>query len=127
MSKIILGKRPATFKRNVKFPMLDGTTGSIDITFKYRTRRDFGKFIDELMAAAGDSKPLDDVKFSMAELMTKTAGSNASYVLAVVDAWSLDEPLNNEKVEQLSDELPSAINAIMEVYRIAITEGRITN
>lgn len=127
MAKIKLGSRPASFKKTVTFPMLDGSTGSIDITYKYRTRKEFGKFIDALMEAAGETKRPDDEKFSMADLMDKTTGSNADYVLQVVDAWSLDEDLTHDAVQQLSDELPAAINTIMESYRIAITEGRVKN
>lgn len=127
MAKIKLGNTPKNFKKTVTFPLLDGGKGSIEITYKYRTRKEFGLFIDKLMEAAGEVKRPDDEKFSMAELMEKTAGSNADYVLQVVDAWNLDEDLNNVNVQQLSDELPAAVNAVMETYRIAITEGKLGN
>jgi hypothetical protein len=126
-SKIILGKRPAEFKRNVSFPMLDGSTGSIEIRYRYRTRKEFGQFIDSLMAAAGETKKPDDEKFSMADLMEKTAGSNASYIMDVVSGWNLDEELTHDNVQQLADELPAAVNAIMENYRVSVTEGRALN
>lgn len=127
MAKITLGKRPTTFKKNVSFPMLDGTTGTIEVSYVYRTRKEFGIFIDELMAAAGEAKKPDDEKFSMAELMEKTAGSNADYVLKVIKGWNLDEELTHDNVQQLADELPAAVNSIMETYRIAVTEGRLGN
>lgn len=127
MAKIKLGATPKSFKKTIKFPMLDGSTGSIDITYCYRTRKDFGLFIDSLMEAAGESKQSNDEKFSMADLMEKTAGSNADYVLQVVDGWNLDEDLTHDNVQQLADELPAAVNAIMETYRIAVTEGRLGN
>lgn len=127
MAKIKLGNTPKNFRKTVTFPMLDGTTGSIDITYKYRTREEFGLFIDELMAAAGETKRPDNETFSMQALMEKTAGSNADYVLKVVDAWNLDEDLTHDNVKQLSDEVPAAVNAIMEAYRIAVTEGKLGN
>lgn len=127
-TKIKLGNRPKNFKKTVTFPMLDGTSGSIEVTYKYRTRSEFGTFIDEIMEAAGEKKSRDsDDKFSMAELMEKTAGANADYVLRVLEGWNLDEDLTRENAQQLADELPAAVNAIMETYRVAITEGRLGN
>ena len=125
MAKIKLGSPPKNFKRTVKFPMLDGTEGTIEVTYKYRTRAEFGAFIDKLVAATPDAPP--DEKFSMVALMEKTAGSNADYVLQVLEGWNLDEELSKASVEQLSNEVPAAINAIMETYRVAITEGRLGN
>ena len=48
-TKIKLGSRPKSFTRIVKFPMLEGGEGSIECTFKYRTRSEFGVFIDALV------------------------------------------------------------------------------
>ncbi len=127
-TKIKLGNRPKNFKKTVTFPMLDGSTGSIECLYKYRTRSEFGAFIDEIMAAAGETKSKDDdEKFSLAKLMEKTADSNADYVMSVLDGWNLDEDLNRANVQQLADELPAAVTAIMETYRAAITEGRLGN
>ena len=127
MAKIILGSRPKSFKSAVKFPMLDGTTGVIEISYRYRTRKEFGVFIDELMESAGSQVKPDDEKFSMADLMEKTAGSNADYILQVVEGWNIESDLTHENVQQLADELPAAVNAIMEQYRTAITEGKTKN
>ena len=126
MAKIKLGSRPKNFTRLVKFPMIEGGIGSIECVFKYRTRSEFGVFIDELMEAAG-KKDAESDKFSMAELMEKTAGANADYVLDVLEGWNLDEDLNKSNVQQLADEIPAAVNAIMETYRTAITEGAAKN
>lgn len=136
MAKIILGQRPKSFKKTVTFPMLDGTDGSIECQFKYRTRKEFGKFIDGILDAAKvkpakkkKSETADDaeVQFSMADLMEKTAGANADYLLQVLDGWNLDEELNAANAQQLCDEIPAASAAIMEAYRTAVTEGRLGN
>lgn len=128
MAKIVLGARPKNFKRTISFPMLDGTTGSMEVTYKYRTRKEFGVFIDSILEAAGEKTgQSEDEKFSMAKLMEMTAGKNAEYVLQVVESWNLDADLSRESVEQLADELPAAVNTIMETYRLAITEGRLGN
>ena len=126
-TKIKLGARPKSFTRVVKFPLLEGGEGSIECTFKYRTRSEFGVFIDALVESAG-AKPKDDgEKFSMEELMERTAGQNAKYILDVLEAWNLDEDLNQANVQQLADELPGAAAAIMEEYRTSCVEGRAKN
>lgn len=129
-SKIKLGSRPKSFKRIVKFPMLEGGEGAIECTYKYRTRSEFGLFIDKMMAdaeAAGAKREASAEKFSMTDLMERTAGQNAAYIMDVLDGWNLDEELNLVNVQQLADELPAAALAIMENYRAAITEGRLGN
>lgn len=127
MAKVTLGSRPKNFKRVVKFPMIEGGEGAIECVFKYRTRKEFGEFIDTLMdgakvkpASGEDGEPV----FRMAELMEKTAGSNADYILQVMEAWNLDEEFTRANVQQLADELPGAASAIMEAYRAAIAEGQ---
>ena len=46
MATIKLGNRPKAFKRIVTFDMLEGGKGSIECNFRYRTRSEFGVFID---------------------------------------------------------------------------------
>ena len=122
MAKIKLGQRPKTFKRLVSFPLVDNSTGQIEMVFKYKTRSEFGAFIDELLDDAG--KDRSDGSVSMKELMERTADSNASYILQVAEGWNLDEEFNRANIQQLSDEIPAATAAIMEAYRLAISEGR---
>lgn len=138
MTTITLGARPKSFKRVVHFPMLDGTPGSIEVSYKYRTRTEFGAFIDGIVAkaqAASDARQttqqaasgsvVDDM--TMVRIMVKTAQANADYLLDVLDGWGLDVPFNAENVRILSDQYPAATMAIMEAYRAAITEGRLGN
>ena len=127
-SKIKLGNRPKSFKRVVTFDMLEGGQGSIECIYKYRTRSEFGVFVDALMEAAGakDQQP-EGEKFSMRELMERTAGANVDYILDVLEGWNLDEDLSKPNVQQLSDALPAAAIAIMETYRTACVEGRLGN
>lgn len=133
---IKLGSRPKNFKRIITVPLLDGTKGMMEVTFKYRTRKEFGAFIDGITAAAREAAKTEgaaedvlseDKPFSLAELMEKTADKNADYVMDVIEAWNLDVPLSKAAVEQLADETPAAVNTIMETYRVAVTEGRLGN
>jgi hypothetical protein len=127
MAKIKLGSRPKSFKRVIKFPLLEGGEGAIECIYKYRTRSEFGEFIDRMMEAAGAKEKADGEKFSMAELMERTAGANADYIMDVLDGWSLDEDLSKANLQQLADEYPAAVTAIMETYRAACIEGRLGN
>ena len=128
MAKVKLGARPKNFKRNVEFDMLDGTKGNIECVYKYRTRSEFGAFVDEMVDKANPANPDETPKqLSMTELMEKTKDTNADYLLKVLDGWNLDEELSRESLQQLADEVPAAVGAMMETYRAAILEGRLGN
>jgi hypothetical protein len=130
MAKIVLGKRPKNFKTKVSFPMLDGETGTIEVSYIYRTRTEFGTLIDGLMADAGvdtENATEESQKFSLAQALEKTRDTNADYILQVADGWNIDEEFTRETVAQLCDEIPAAALAIMNTYRNAITEGRLGN
>lgn len=124
-AKIKLGATPKNFKKTVTFPMLDGTEGSIEVVYKYRTKTEFGEFIDKLMDGAKVEQGGE--KFSMEKLMAQTAGSNAEYLMQVIEGWNLDVELTHESAQQLANEIPAAAAAIMETYRSAVTEGRLGN
>lgn len=125
MAIIKLGNRPKSFKRVVTFPLIEGGEGAIEVSFKYRTRTEFGRFIDSIVADAQVAQ--GDQQFSMADLMERTRDKNAAYLMDVIDGWNLDEPLTRATVEQLCDELPGAAAEIMEQYRKATVEGRLGN
>ena len=128
MAKVKLGARPKNFKRNVEFDMLDGTKGNIECVYKYRTRSEFGAFVDEMVDKAKPANPDETPKqLSMTEVMEKTKDTNADYLLKVLDGWNLDEELSCESLQQLADEVPAAVGAMMETYRAAILEGRLGN
>ena len=129
MAKITLGKRPKSFPKTVKFTDVDGTEMAAPVIYKYRTRKEYGAFIDALNEAAGlvPAPGADGEKVTMTMLLEKSDGSNIDYLMQVLDGWSLDEPFDRANVQQLVDEFPGAANAIMEAYRAAIVEGRLGN
>ena len=127
MSKVILGARPKSFAAVITVPMLDGTTGTIPVTYKYRTKKEFGQFVDQITKDAGQDAAPAGEEFSMARLMAVTVDKNADYLLEALDGWGLDVPFNRDTVAQLADELPAAAVAIMERYREALTQGRLGN
>lgn len=133
MAKIVLGNRPKNFKRTVTFPMLDGSEGAIEVLYKYRTKKEFGAFIDgakeastlRMTAKAGDEG--DKKELSWEEVHVLGIEANADNLIGVVEGWNLDAEPTRESFEQLADELPAAANAILETYRKAIVEGRLGN
>jgi len=140
MAKIILGKRPETFAHTVKFPMLDGSTGAIGLTYKYRTRDEFGEFVDGLrdadkarMEAEIDrfqllheqGKPIPEL--TQSELLARETEMNADYIMGCVQGWDLDVDFDRAAVIQLAGEVPAAIPEIIKGYRDAIVEGRLGN
>lgn len=151
MAKITLGNRPRTFKKEVTFPMLDGSEGSIEITFKYRTRKEYGAFVDdwqkqreersrvevqaklqqhEAAAAAateaGQEAPALNL-ITQAELQAMAVDASADYIMAIAEGWDVDAPFSVETIQQLCDETPSAGAAISTAYRVALTEARLGN
>lgn len=137
MAKVILGKRPKSFKKIVRFPMLDGTEGTIEMVYIYRTRKEFGTFIDSLVedgkaeaaqVAQASGEPDDaQAAFSLGAHLTKLAESNADYILKIAEGWNLDAPFNLASVQELADELPGGAQAVMDTYRAAVQEGRLGN
>ena len=130
MARIVLGRRPKNFKHNIMVPLLDGSTGSIEVVFIYRTRTEFGVMIDGLMDDAGVKPAGDDdesQKLSLAQAMERTKETNADYILKVAEGWNLESEFNRENIAQLCDEVPAAAMAIMNAYRTAITEGKLGN
>ena len=125
MAKIKLGNRPKNFKKVISVDMLDGTKGSFEVTYIYRTKVEFGAFLDKMYQNT-DVKP-DSDKGANELVMEMTRDSNAEYIMQVIEGWNLDHEFNLENVQQLCSELPGAANAIMSTYRAAIIEGRLAN
>jgi hypothetical protein len=148
MAKIILGARPQSFRRTVSFPLLDGEQGSIEMVFKYRTRKEYGAFVDDwskkredesaaevervlksheaaVKAAkeAGTEPPKLEL-LTQQGLQAKVVETSAEYILQIAEGWNLDVDFCWENIHQLCDEIPTAGAAIADAYRHALTEAR---
>jgi hypothetical protein len=140
VSKIVLGKRPDHFTREVSFPMLDGSTGTIEIKFTYRSRKEFAELADAIQAeikakaeaeiermknAAADGADL--LEFSQSDLVARQTEFHVAYIMRIVKGWNLDVLFDESAVEELVDTLPGAVTAIIATYREALLEGRLGN
>jgi hypothetical protein len=129
MPTIKLGNRPKSFPRTVKFKDIDGTELSIPVSYRYRTRKEFGEFHDalpdypELEGKTVDGK----TTYSVEDVLEKRSDWNANQIMQILDGWSLDEEFNRDNVKQLCDEMPACASAIIQEYQAAIVEGRLGN
>jgi hypothetical protein len=124
MATISLGKAPKNFKKSVTFKMLDGTDGTIECLFKYRTVSAYGAMKDEL---SKDSGLADPAAATWAQIMEKRRDKGGEFLALVLDGWDLDAGFTTATLQQLADELPGAVAAIAETYEAAIVQGRLGN
>lgn len=124
MATITLGKAPKNFKKLVTFKMLDGTDGSIECLFKYRTVSAYGAMKDEL-AKDGTTDPTSDAFWS--QYMEKRRDKGSELLALILEGWNLDVDFSQANLQQLSDEMPGAVQAIAETYELAIVQGRLGN
>lgn len=124
MAKVILGKRPESFAPiPVAFQMPDGDEGVITCTFKYRTRSEWGAFIDSLGAESAARAHEAD----WGGLMKALGEESAAALSQVLSGWDLDIPLGAESLFSLSDGLPRGAAAIMAAYAAACRDGALGN
>jgi hypothetical protein len=126
MAAIKLGQTPKTFKKTVKVPGLDGIEWTMDVVYKYRTKREYGALVDEL-AADGTYKTAEGEAFSLEKYLEVAQEKNGEFLLRVLDSWGLDAELNAQNAQRLCDEFPGIAHAVLETYRIACNEGRLGN
>jgi len=91
MAKLSLASAPKTFKRKVTIELLDDTTADIELTFKYKTRSDYAKLLDEVMKA----DKADDGKVETAvDIFKRLGAGTAEFLMKIVEAWDLDDEFN---------------------------------
>jgi len=125
MAKIILGEDPKTFApATIKFVRPNGEAGEIVVTYKYRTRKQFGALMNDIHGDTGEKAP---EKIDFAALFEKALDKNADHLMACVDSWDLDDKVSRETMQTLCDKLPAAAIALMAGYSAACNEGRLGN
>jgi hypothetical protein len=127
MPTIKLGSRPKSFARVVKFKDVDGTEQLAPVTYKYRTRKEYGAWLDTLPAQPTTKDATGEGGFSAEKYLEMISAWNASKIAQVLDGWGLEIEFNEAAVKQLCDEMPACAEAIIEEYRAAIVEGHLGN
>lgn len=125
MAKIKLGNAPKNFKRKITIELLDGTKGDVEFSFIYRTRSEYAALMDKTLAAeSGVEVPKNE---TAAQAFERIGAGTVEFILAIADAWDLDDDFNAENITQLIDTYPAITVAASEAYRLAILEGRTKN
>lgn len=146
VKKIVLGKRPQTFKKTVKATMLDGTTGSMEVEYQYRTRTELAELTDQLQATLKDEAnaeierfkasvekaketgdPIPEFTYTQTEIVKRQSAIAVDFIMKIVKGWNLDAEFDKDAVAELVDTLPGMADAIKDDYRAAINEGRLGN
>ena len=134
-AKLKLGNAPKTFTKVVEVPLLDGAVADVLMTFKYRTRTEFGALMDFIINKVnepenpkkGKAVSEEEAAKTLSEMFAAGNASNVEYVLMIAEAWDLEDEFGEKALAELANEYPGAINAISEAYREAISEGRVKN
>jgi len=146
VKKIVLGKRPESFKKTVKAPMLDGTIGSMEVEYQYRTRTELAELTDQLQATLKDEAnaeierfksavekaketgdPIPEFTITQTEIVIRQSAVATDFIMKIVKGWNLDAEFDKDAVAELIDTLPAMAEAIKDDYRAAINEGRLGN
>ena len=127
MANIIkLGNRPKHFKEiEVAVTLPDGTEGVIPITYKYKTKAEFGAWQDAIVASA--AQPEGDAP-TWESIYRQAGERSADMLLEIVHAWGLDVPLSRESIIELEADCGAAvIPALFKAFGAACREGRLKN
>ena len=111
---VTLGKTPECFPATtVEVTLPDGTKCVIPLVYKYRTKKQYGVWLDEIGAQkSGD----EGQEFTWAKHFEGESSVKAEKALDALHSWGLSEPLNKESLVQLDDECPAAMVAILRAY-----------
>lgn len=141
MAKLVLGKTPKTFKPfPVKFTLPDGQEDQITVTFVYKTRSQFAKFMDELFNAnsaptevtqVGEESPAATPESSKApdfvDLFEQGGKKTVAHLSKIIADWDFVEKPTPEILGVMHDEAPAAAAAFATAYQDACTSGRLGN
>jgi hypothetical protein len=129
MANLKLGQRPKAFAPiSVKFTGPDGDELVIpSVVYKYRTRAEYGSFVDSNSLDAATYTPAEGEKFSVKKLLDTVGAQNVQALLESIESWGLDEPVNVATLTQMLDECPAAVNQLWATSGNAARDGRLGN
>lgn len=124
--KLILGKRPDDFFKQVTFTRLNGDACEIGCKFKFRTVTELGELVDA-HTRSDDGVLIATIEGGQAEVNQGRVQASARYLADILVEWDLESPLNHENLVLLCNLEPAARVAIASSYAAAINDGRLGN
>lgn len=143
--KVKLGGKPKNFKKTVEIVLENGEPADIEISFIYRTRKEYAALLDEKIAAAkaesaaaeaarkaaadaaGEGVEPEDQTKSVVDLFDEVDKAAAQFVLKIANGWDLDDPFTEASLLQLEGENPGSLQAITIAYARVVAEARVKN
>jgi hypothetical protein len=129
MAKIVLGKRPADFKKKVEIPVVSGEVSEVEFLFKYRTRKEYAKLMDDHAKGVRERSSVDQSSgdFSFERFVGQSIEDDADLILTLAAGWDLDDALTKESIVSMLDTYGASGPLVVTAYRTAINEGRLGN
>jgi hypothetical protein len=127
-NKIKPGNRPKTFKEiNVNVTLPDGEAGILPVTFKYKTKKEFGAWQDALLDESKMEKSVRE-EFSWETFYEEAGDRTAEVLLDVVDSWGLDVELSKASLLEIEADCGAGVfPALLDAFGKACREGRLGN
>lgn len=127
--RIKLGNRPKTFKEiQVSITLPDGEEGLIPVTYKYKTKQEFGAWQDSVIGKAKNEIRPEFDTISWQEVYAASGARAIDNLLEIIDSWGLDVPLNQKSLQELEDDCGAGVfPALFEAFGRACRDGRLGN
>ncbi len=136
MKKFVLTTPPETFKREVIIPLHNGEEASLEMEFIYRSRSDYAKFIDEIIANAKKftleapktaEGALEAAEITMQSILSQQDDLAVDTIMKIAKGWELSDKFNKTTLREMQDKFPNAFQAINDAYRLSVVEGKLKN
>lgn len=133
--KFRFGAQPKDFKRTINVVTVDGKVLDLNITFQYRTKKEFAALADDGIRKAkaefettSDENTVESVSETFwSELYERVGKNSAEHVLKIATGWDITDDFNEENLMRLENEFPGSLKAISESYAKAVSEERTKN
>lgn len=138
--RVKLSAAPKFFQHTIEVDMLDGSLGSIGVTYQYRTRSEYARLLDEIQAQQAPEPPASavDAPIGADALPVPPAARvdmdgmimrvQADIISRICTGWDMEDvPFSADAVRELCDQFPAVAARIIGDYGRALTEGRLGN